>query len=238
MIPQIIKKNNLLSMFIYKITNLINGKIYIGQTTKSIDIRWKQHCKANSYCNYLKNAIQKYGKENFTIEEIDGANSLSELNYLEKHYICKFNSLAPNGYNLQSGGNNKLHHNITKNKLSKIRSNYYKNHPSAVSKQVINVKTKQLFNTCIEAADFYNIKQQTLSTYLSGKIGNPTNLRYVENDKSKVPIGSGNNQNKQVIDTNSGKIYTSAKQVSELFNIKYPTLKSQLQKNRGQFRYL
>jgi len=104
-------------MVIYKITNKINGKIYIGQTTTSIKDRWKSHCKRKDRPG-ISHAIQKYGKENFTIEEIDGANSLSELNYLEEHYIYTYNSLAPNGYNLTSGGKNAKHSDETKKKMS------------------------------------------------------------------------------------------------------------------------
>ena len=91
-------------MFIYKITNIVNGKIYVGQTVKNIKYRWSSHSNPSSNCKAISSAIRKYGKENFTIEEIDGANSLSELNYLEKHYICLYNSLAPNGYNIRKGG--------------------------------------------------------------------------------------------------------------------------------------
>ena len=105
-------------MFIYKITNKINGKIYIGQTTRSIKKRWSEHCRKNSGCPVLSNSIKKYEKDNFKIEEIDGANSLSELNYLEDFYICKFNSLSPNGYNLKEGGANGSH---TKDTVDKIR---------------------------------------------------------------------------------------------------------------------
>lgn len=106
-------------MIIYKITNKINGKIYIGQTTTSLKKRWNNHC-----CNKQKKlcvgfSIQKYGKENFTIEEIDGANSQSELNYLEQHYIYMYNSLAPNGYNIARGGKNVTPSEVTKKKISK-----------------------------------------------------------------------------------------------------------------------
>lgn len=61
--------------FIYKITNLINGKIYIGQTTCSIEDRWKEHLhsakKSVSENRPLYRAINKYGKENFSIEKIE-----------------------------------------------------------------------------------------------------------------------------------------------------------------------
>ena len=60
---------------IYKITNKINGKIYIGQTAKSIKERFNQHCLKWSCCTKFKYAINKYGKENFIIEQIDHAHT-------------------------------------------------------------------------------------------------------------------------------------------------------------------
>ena len=95
-------------MIIYKITNKVNNKIYIGQTTKNLKIRWSAHCSCRKN-TAISNAIQKYGKENFVIEEIDGANSRSELNYREQYHIFKSNSIAPNGYNLSLGGKNSKH---------------------------------------------------------------------------------------------------------------------------------
>ena len=105
-------------MFIYKITNKINNKIYIGQTIRSIEKRWKGHWMDIKRVNtYLSKAMKKYGKENFIIEEIDGANSLSELNYKEWIYIHKLNCLAPNGYNLKEGGRNGKMSKITREKM-------------------------------------------------------------------------------------------------------------------------
>lgn len=95
-------------MIIYKITNLIDGKVYIGQTIYSIESRWKGHLNKKSCCRFLKNAILKHGKDNFKIEEIDGANSHDELNYKEWLWIHKCNSMVPNGYNLISGGNSRI----------------------------------------------------------------------------------------------------------------------------------
>lgn len=95
-------------MIIYKITNLKNNKIYIGQTVHSIESRWKGHLSKNSCCRFLKNAIIKHGAENFKIEEIDGANNHDELNYKEWLWIHKLDSMVPNGYNLISGGNSRI----------------------------------------------------------------------------------------------------------------------------------
>lgn len=96
-------------MFIYKITNKINSKTYIGQTVQPLNIRWGQHKNSSSGCRALKMAIKKYGSENFQIEILEECSSLKELNQREERLIKSFNSLAPNGYNLLSGGLNKRH---------------------------------------------------------------------------------------------------------------------------------
>lgn len=92
-------------MYIYKITNLINGKVYIGQTKNNPLYRWHQHIKGyNNSNSILKKAINKYSKDSFTFEVIAKSDIIAELNSLERNFIKEFNSLAPNGYNLESGG--------------------------------------------------------------------------------------------------------------------------------------
>lgn len=97
--------------YIYKITNTVNGKIYIGQTIRCIEERFKEHCKPhnNEHSKFMpiSRAIKKYGKNNFIIEIIDTAESRDELNEKEKQQICFNNSLNKKaGYNISSGGGN------------------------------------------------------------------------------------------------------------------------------------
>lgn len=96
-------------MLIYKITNKLNGKVYIGQTTKTLDIRRNGHIQAakNGVNHHLYNAMNKYGIDNFEFEEICKANSKSELNYLEAKYILEYDSIR-NGYNMGYGGDNNV----------------------------------------------------------------------------------------------------------------------------------
>lgn len=94
----------MISTFIYKITNLVNGKCYIGQTVGSIEARWKRHCSDSNKCPAIHNAILKYGIQNFQVEQIDTATSQEELNEKEAHWITTLNTISPNGYNLQNGG--------------------------------------------------------------------------------------------------------------------------------------
>ena len=89
-------------MIIYKITNKLNGKCYIGQTTKSVKDRWSAHCKSKKY--FLSNSIKKYGKENFSIEEIAKYSNMEDLNNAEEYFIDFYNCIVPNGYNFAPGG--------------------------------------------------------------------------------------------------------------------------------------
>ena len=90
---------------IYKITNLINGKIYIGQSV-DINKRWRQHkrnsqIKGREYDKYLYRAFRKYGLENFSFELLLEC-SPQELNEKEKYFINLYSSDTL-GYNSQKG---------------------------------------------------------------------------------------------------------------------------------------
>lgn len=112
-------------MIIYKITNKIDNKIYIGQTTRSMRVRWYEHCSKKENCKRLNRAINKHGKENFTIEQIDSAQTIEELNEKEIHWITYYKSNDKKlGYNIELGGLNKFTGEETKKKLKQ------RTHPS------------------------------------------------------------------------------------------------------------
>jgi group I intron endonuclease len=93
-------------MKVYLITNLINGKQYVGQTVKSIDKRWKQHLRdvKRRTLPHLYKAIGKYDAENFSIQELHEAVTQEELDFAEIFYIALLGSKSPLGYNLTDGG--------------------------------------------------------------------------------------------------------------------------------------
>ena len=91
-------------MLIYVITNLVNGKKYVGQTVQTLEERFREHTFPSSGCIAIRDAIAKYGQDNFKIEELAKASSIDELNALEAHYVQELNTLAPSGYNLKDGG--------------------------------------------------------------------------------------------------------------------------------------
>lgn len=91
--------------YIYKITNLINNKIYIGQTSKTISRRWTQHIsdsKRKSKDCALYRAFNKYGIDNFQIEKIEECKT-EELDEKEVYWISFYNSFYK-GYNETLGG--------------------------------------------------------------------------------------------------------------------------------------
>ena len=99
-------------MIIYKITNLINNKVYIGQTRRTFNERycgkgvgisrvyWSTRCNS-----HLHTSIQKYGFDNFKVEIIEQCNTIEELNQREKYYIALYKCTDPKcGYNYCEGG--------------------------------------------------------------------------------------------------------------------------------------
>lgn len=86
---------------IYKITNRLNGKPYVGQTKQSIEKRFLQHSKANSP---LGQAMRRCGLENFTIEVIEECETPEQARERERLWIKVLKSKIPNGYNRSSGG--------------------------------------------------------------------------------------------------------------------------------------
>ena len=88
-------------MWIYKITNIQNNKVYIGQTIRPIQKRFQRHINDalnNILDTHFARAIRQYGAESFTIEVIDTATDQNELNKKEQYWIQYYDSVNK-GYN-------------------------------------------------------------------------------------------------------------------------------------------
>jgi group I intron endonuclease len=112
--------------YIYKITNKIDNKVYIGQTIGDLERRWKTHLNTGSNCRYLKSAINKYGVDNFDFKLVCITFD-NLLDNMEIKYIEQYNCLVPNGYNLRLGGNSGRHNAETKQKISETLKKRYDN---------------------------------------------------------------------------------------------------------------
>ena len=82
---------------IYLVTNIANGKQYVGQTATSSN--------KLGHGKVLRQAYKKYGFDGFTYDQVvAGITNRNTLNYLERFWIATFDTIMPNGYNLESGG--------------------------------------------------------------------------------------------------------------------------------------
>jgi group I intron endonuclease len=176
-------------MLIYKATNKINGMSYIGQTTKTLDDRKRQHiidalAKRDRY--YFHSALRKYGQENFDWDIIDECDNIDELNRLEIFYIGHYKTYFE-GYNLTMGGEGMSGYKFseeTRQKMSESlkgkhtdEKNYFygkhftgKDNHNAKSIILIHPDgLEERFDCMMDAARKYDLFQSTLSLVAQGK---------------------------------------------------------------------
>ena len=174
-------------MWIYKMTNIQNNKVYIGQTIRPIKDRFNRHMNDalhNIIDTHFARAIRKYGKENFTIEEIDSANTQEELNQKERYWIQYYNSVK-DGYNetdaiSKCGGNTyqsktEKEMEVIKNKISEGKLGA--KNPMARKIKRINILTNEsdIFDTIISCAKACGIQngKTSITTRLNGQVKSP-----------------------------------------------------------------
>lgn len=180
-------------MIIYKITNKINGKIYIGQTVRSLTERISEHLRKRQ--SLVSKAIFKYGIENFTIEQIDHAHSINELNAKEQYWIDFYDCITPNGYNQCEGGGNTVG---------------YHHSEEAKLKMSIGHKGKK----CGAENSFYG---KTHSEETKKRFSELRKGRKLSEEWKKRIAES---QNKKVICVETGEIFNSVTGAAEYYNLK------------------
>ena len=141
---------------VYKYTSP-SGKSYIGQTN-NVKRRATEHKNPKSGCRVFNNAIKKYGWNNFLCEILIDDISINESNYWEEYYIEKYNTLAPNGYNLNTGGNSKTPSDDTRIKLKEFQSN-----------KILNEDTKQKISNTLKGHQCLDETKQKISSSLTGR---------------------------------------------------------------------
>lgn len=109
-------------MLVYKATNRINGKVYVGATTNTLEARFRQHLKSSrrSSASYFQKAIRLYGIQSFDIRVIDVAGNTVALSQKENYWIKRLRTLAPHGYNLASGGDELWKHSPESNEKNRL----------------------------------------------------------------------------------------------------------------------
>ena len=103
---------------VYSLTCKLNGKQYVGQTTQSVEKRFKEHARNKK--SYIGKAIRAYGEDKFVIAILKVCFSKEELDHWEKFFIVLLNTKAPRGYNLTDGGEGIVGYNFTTEHRAKI----------------------------------------------------------------------------------------------------------------------
>ena len=174
-------------MWIYKITNIQNNKVYIGQTIRPVKDRFNRHINDalnNIIDTHFARAIRKHGKENFQIEIIDTAQNQNELNEKERYWIQYYNSVKE-GYNetdaiSKCGGN--TYQSKTEEEMEVIKEKIRQTkigakNPMARKIKRINIITNKVdkfdtISSCAKACGIQNGKT-SISDRLNGKIKSP-----------------------------------------------------------------
>ena len=184
-------------MHIYKTTNLINGKIYIGQTSKS-----KQGYLGSG--PIILKAVKKYGKENFSNEIIEECSSKEQLNEREIYWIKFYKATDRNtGYNISTGGNGGNLGEIVNKKISDITKS----------------SGRMKGNTLRLGKIPYN-KGIPMSEKQKEKMKKPKSEEH-KNNLSKSKIGK---HTKQILCITNGLTYNSIKEAGEKLNLTVPNI--------------
>lgn len=230
---------------IYKITNLVNGKVYIGQ---SVDIykRWNDHKRTlktptEKHYNYpLYCAFRKYGLENFSFEIVEEC-SEEKLNKREVYYIELYRTYInwedSNGYNQTLGGGGILGKELSEESKIKIgRANKGKltggNNPSAKKVICENIE----FSCAKECSEYYGVKHSTLKSWLNHSNDMPEEwynkgLRYFDETMEDYKIQkdcSGENHTKSIPVYCEGKKFSNVGECSEYYGINKATMSNWL----------
>lgn len=181
---------------VYKITNLVNGKIYIGKTS-DINTRWNKHVKIASNQEdkahqYLHRSINKYGAENFTIEKLESRLTEQESFNREIFWIKTLDSKNPNvGMNLTDGGEGATGLKWSEDSRKKIRGsnnhNFGKITPDSVKEKLKIASTGR-------------------------KLSNETKIKISKSHKNKI---ISDEQKTQLSEINSGEKHPQAKFIEQ-----------------------
>lgn len=175
------KKKKPFHGYIYLIVCCLNDKEYVGQTTQTLDARFKQHAKSNFL---IGKAIRAYGPENFLVFVLKECKSKAEMNKWERRFIFAKGCKSPFGYNLKDGGSNGQHSPETCQKMSESRRgennpNYHKECSPETRRKIGEANTGKVRTDEV---------RQKLSELNKGE--NNPNFGYTLSEKERADMGA------------------------------------------------
>ena len=202
---------------IYKITNKINKKCYVGQS-KNIERRLKDHklvCREKNIL--LKRALNTYGKENFIYEIIEEC----ELNKLDEREIYWISKLKPE-YNFTTGGSGSPNH-IVKPETKKILKETGKKFWESLDEKT---KNKIINQNLIGPRKGHNVSEETREKLRQWNLGKKQSQETIEKRKQTMLEKKKNgykrtneNHRKKVICVETGEIFNSLKEAKDKYNL-------------------
>lgn len=208
-----------IKMCIYLITCIVNDKKYIGQTVRNAGKRWTAHLCAKSGAgkSAIKCAIIKYGKDYFKFEILDIGENQLDLDEKEIYWINKFNSIAPNGYNLTYGGSGgkKISEETRAKMKASAKARFEREGRSVIP------ETEEERNIRRKAWALASKERLTGNTYRRGQIATPETIQKIKQSK----IGNTNHNIKVI--RSDGVIFESIKEAAKQTEIsKHAILKN------------
>lgn len=226
-------------MLIYKITNKINGKTYIGMTSFNMEKRWKEHIwessssKSHCYNTKFHKALRKYGFDKFEKEIIDESNDLNSLKKKEIYWIDKLNTYKE-GYNSTLGGDGFS----GKQKESHISKRY---------RSIFCIELNKKYRSLKHAEKETGVSKSSISECLSGRtdIAKGLTFRYSNNNRLNKKANKlrktraekrKNSHTKPIVHINSGKIFNSIREASDFFNLDPSNVSKTVRGLRKQYK--
>jgi group I intron endonuclease len=217
-------------MIIYKVTNLVNGKVYIGQTVREFEIRKTQHIYdtiSNKDNSIFHKALLKYGQDKFQWEIIDNAETEEELNKKEIYWINFYNSYIraknSNGYNMTIGGEGMSgykHSDESKEKISKVKKGSKHHNAKLTEEDVLQIK--ELIKSGAKPTEISQNFKVNIATICDIKSGKKWN--HIGEDVSYIKystIKSSKLSEEDVIEIKLllKQMMTSQKEIAKMFNV-------------------
>lgn len=218
---------------VYKHTNKINQKSYIGITSRKPEVRWGNNgrnykpCKGRYSCFY--NAIKKYGWDSFEHEILENNLTYEKACDKEKYYICFYNTKAPNGYNLTIGGEGTCGYESGEN-FRKRRSELTSGRNNPTARKVVYGDI--IFDTINECADYLGVSRNKLIRWIIGFTYIPdihliNNLRFLDEVPTYKVGKRGRNSGKKVY--YDGKLFQSISKCAKYIGVSSDTLRRWLE---------
>lgn len=230
-------------MIVYKITNLLNGKSYVGKTKHPLYVRWSQHklsAKKGSKAPFHK-ALRKYGTDSWKLEIICKASSLEELAKKEKQYI----SLGDHSYNAtpESSLSGRLW--TTEEKQTRKKAPWF-----STPEPIVCLTTGKKFSSIVEASKLLLIPHSSIAAVCRGRKDSTKGLKFdFVNMHKKIKADNLRTERavkrkalsvggKQIEDMVSGLRFNSIKETSKHYGVSPSTIGRFLKEGHGKCKGL